>query len=242
MKSSPSNGSALETECLFGEKIEILKENYDWVYCKLATDNYLGWIKKNNIGKSENPTHRVIIKRTFIYEDKNPKSNCLIYLPMGSKLFVEKIQNGWAKTTFFKKENIIIGYVPIQHIVEINNKIKDWVKIAQQLIDTPYRWGGRDTIGIDCSALLQLSYQTYGQDIPRNTSQQIQLNKNIIHDIKNLKRGNVIFWEGHVGIMIDSKNCIHSNAFHMKTKVEPLAEIVKRMETNFPIIKMMDFN
>ena len=66
MKSSPSNGSALETECLFGEKIEILKENYDWVYCKLATDNYLGWIKKNNIGKSENPTHRVIITELYL--------------------------------------------------------------------------------------------------------------------------------------------------------------------------------
>jgi cell wall-associated NlpC family hydrolase len=116
------------------------------------------------------------------------------------------------------------------------------VKVAQLLEGTPYKWGGRDTIGLDCSALLQLSYQTYGETIPRNTSQQIQLKKKNIKNINDLKRGCVIFWKGHVGIMIDSLNCIHANTFHMKTKTEPLFQIIGRIGEDFNVIKMMDFN
>ena len=242
MISSPSGGNILETECLFGEKIEILNENLEWIYCRLLTDNYLGWIKKNNLGKLDEPTHRVVIKRSFIYEDRNPKSNCKLYLPMGSQIFVEKIYENWAKTIFFNNVNKIVGYVPTQHIVKLSYKDRDWVKFALQLLDTPYRWGGRDTLGIDCSALLQLSYQAYGHNIPRNTSEQILLEKKIVKNIKDLKRGCVVFWQGHVGIMIDNINCIHANAFHMKTKTEPLYKIVKRMSKDNHIRKMMDFN
>ena len=118
----------------------------------------------------------------------------------------------------------------------------DWVSIAQQLEGTPYRWGGRDTLGIDCSALLQLSYQTYNQNIPRNTSEQVALDKEQVNDIKNLKRGCVVFWKGHTGIMIDNLNCIHANAYHMKTITEPLVDIIDRANKDLNIIKMMDFN
>ena len=155
---------------------------------------------------------------------------------------VEKIYENWAKTIFFNNVNKIVGYVPTQHIVKLSYKDRDWVKFALQLLDTPYRWGGRDTLGIDCSALLQLSYQAYGHNIPRNTSEQILLEKKIVKNIKDLKRGCVVFWQGHVGIMIDNINCIHANAFHMKTKTEPLYKIVKRMSKDNHIRKMMDFN
>ena len=75
MKSEPTETSPLETECLFGETVEILDESLDWVYCKLNTDSYHGWVKKEGLGKTKNPTHRVIANRSFVYADKNPKSN-----------------------------------------------------------------------------------------------------------------------------------------------------------------------
>ena len=84
---------------------------------------------------------------------------------------------------------------------------------------------GRDTIGLDCSGLLQLSYQTYGKSIPRNTTEQVLLEKEVVKNINDLKRGCVIFWERHVGIMIDKQNCIHANSFHMQAKTEPLSQI-----------------
>ena len=242
MKSEPSEDSNLETECLFGEKIEILDENLDWVFCRLITDDYHGWIQVSNLGQLDKITHRVLAPRTYIYKDASPKSNVVMHLTLGSQLYIEKIEDEWAKTNFLVNNIIEVGYIPTKHIVEIGHKISDWVAVAQSLEGTPYKWGGRDTVGVDCSALLQLSYQTYGQVIPRNTSDQVNLEKPNISELNNLRRGCVIFWEGHVGIMIDKVNCIHANAFHMKTKIEPLSNIVKRMGKYFKIIKMMDFN
>ena len=86
----------------------------------------------------------------------------------------------------------------------------------KNLIGTPYVWGGRNSIGLDCSALVQLCYQTYGENIPRNSIDQSLLNKEIIKEKHCLKRGHAVFWKGHVGIMTDEKNCIHANAFTWK--------------------------
>ena len=241
MKSEPTETSPLETECLFGERVEILDEDLDWVYCKLNTDSYHGWVKKEVLGKTANPTHRVIANRSFVYADKNPKSNCLLYLPLGAQLVIDNIQSTWAEIRLYNNKTHV-GYVPSKHIVSLDHKVKDWVAIAELSLGTPYKWGGRNSIGIDCSALLQLSYQTYGENIPRNTSQQVKLKKKNIKNINDLKRGCVIFWKGHVGIMIDSLNCIHANTFHMKTKTEPLFGIIERMGENVNVIKMMDFN
>ena len=102
--------------------------------------------------------------------------------------------------------------------------------------------GGRDSVGIDCSALVQLSYEAYGQKISRNTSDQVKINLPQINSSEKLKRGYVVFWEGHVGIMVDELNCIHANAFHMKTVVEPLKVICKRFGENFKIKKIINFN
>ena len=238
MKSKPTEISSLETECLFGEKVEIIDEQLDWVYCKLTTDNYCGWIRKEGLGILENPTHRVLVKRSFIYVDKNPKSNTFFYLPMGAQISVKKIISEWAHIIFYYCNELRTGYVPSKHIVNLHHKVKDWVEVAQRLEGTPYKWGGRDTIGIDCSALLQLSYQTYGEYIPRNTSQQILLKKKNIKNICDLKRGCVIFWKGHVGIMVDNLNCIHANAFHMQTKTEPF-QTIERIGEDLNKIKMM---
>ena len=97
-------------------------------------------------------------------------------------------------------------------------------------------------MGIDCSALLQLSYESFGEIIPRNTSDQVDINKSIVKDINQLDRGYVVFWDGHVGIMTDKSNCIHANAYHMKTTIEPLKQIMKRMKKENKIVKMFNFN
>ena len=180
MKSEPSETSPLETECLFGETVEILEECLDWVYCKLNTDNYCGWIKKEGLGKLKNPTHRVLVKRSFIYINKNPKSNSLFYLPMGAKILVENIKSDWAEISLYYNNKIQTGYVPTKHIVKLRHKVKDWVEVAQLLEGTPYKWGGRNSHGIDCSALIQLSLQAAGMKVPRDTKDQEKMNWDII--------------------------------------------------------------
>jgi len=236
------DNSSLETECLFGETVTILEIYSDWVNCRLNTDDYCGWIKKKDLGKLEKITHRVLAPRTYIYKEASPKSNVIMHLTLGSQLCIEKIEDEWAKTYFWVNKIIEVGYIPAKHIVKIDNKISDWVAVAESLEGTPYKWGGRDTVGLDCSALLQLAYQTYGAILPRNTSDQVNLNKPNVTIIDKLKRGCVIFWKGHVGIMVDRLNCIHANAYHMKTITEPLIDIINRTNKENQIVKMMDFN
>ena len=242
MKAKPATTSELETECLYGETLEVLDRNKEWVFCKLLTDNYLGWVKTEDLGKFLKPTHRIIVTRSFLYESNSEKSNSIHYLPMGSQICVNEILGVWAKVFLNKDYKQEFGYITKKHLVTIDDKTQDWVAIAELLVGTPYKWGGRDTLGLDCSALLQLSYMTYGQILPRNTIDQIKCNKKIVTSLERLERGCIIFWKGHVGIMIDKLNCLHANAFHMKTIIEPLNEIILRMGDESPIIKMMNLN
>ena len=242
MKLKPIDTSTLETECLFGENVQILEEHFDWVYCKLLTDSYLGWLKKENLGFFKKSTHRVISNRTFVYFNNEVKSKCYNYIPIGSLISVKKIRDDWAEIYLSNKQNYKTAFIPSKDIVIINSKVSDWVSTAEGLLGTPYKWGGRDSLGLDCSALLQLSYQTYGENIPRNTSDQLNINKEIITNLRKLNRGFVVFWEGHVSIMTDNVNCIHANAFHMKTIIEPLEVVMDRMKNDYKIVKIMNFN
>ena len=242
MRYEPNEVSGLETECLFGETLVILDKHKDWYYCKLLTDNYFGWVKKLNLGEMYPYTHRVISKRTFLFKDKDVKSGCIDYLPLGSQVSVKIIDKEWTKVYLFKNSKHRFGYIPSHHIIGKDSKIQDWVSIAEKLIGSPYVWGGRNSIGLDCSALLQLSYQTYGEDIPRNTNNQLLLNKETIHRTDILERGFVVFWQGHVGIMLDKLNCIHSNSYHKEVAVEPLANIISRIGKENPVLKIMNFN
>lgn len=242
MKLKPSINAPLETECLYGESVQILDEQLHWAYCKLLTDNYHGWVKKNSLGLLKPSTHRVIVMRSLLYTHNNEKSLTIDYLPMGAQISVKKIENNWAEIYLSSSDDSKTAYIPANHIIDKKSKIKDWVKIAEQIIGAPYKWGGRDTMGLDCSALLQLSYQSFGQNIPRNTKDQFNIEKKIIKDFNELERGCVVFWEGHVGIMVNKFDCLHSNAFHMKTVVEPLNNIITRIGLRNKIKKVVNFN
>jgi len=242
MKSNPNQTSTLETECLFGETVTILDSRLDWYYCKLLTDNYCGWVQKNYLGETIKSSHRVIANRAYLFKDNDIKSGHINYLPLGSQIYVRDLDDFWAKVYLGNNSKQKFAYIPRRHIIKNEDKIEDWVITAEKLIGTPYVWGGRDSIGLDCSALLQLSYQTYGENIPRNSIDQSLLSKEIVHNNEKLERGFVIFWEGHVGIMVDETYCVHANAFHMEVSKEPLVKILERAGKNNPIIKIMNFN
>lgn len=242
MRSNPDQTSSLETECLFGETISILDSHNDWYYCKLLTDNYCGWVQKKYLGETINSSHKVIANRSYLFKDKDIKSGCVSYLPLGSQVYVNGFDDFWAKVYLGNNSKFKFAYVPRKHIIKIEDKIDDWVCTAEKLIGTPYFWGGRNSIGLDCSALLQLSCQTNGENIPRNSFDQALIDKEIVHNDQKLKRGFAIFWKGHVGIMVNEIYCIHANAFHMEVSKEPLINILERAGENNPIIKIMNFN
>ena len=123
MMSLPKIDSPLETECLFGETVEIIKKCQDWIYCKLLTDNYLGWVRKDTLGNLDKITHKIERGQNFYFESNNEKSKCNNYLPMGAQLPIIDYDHKWAKLICLIKIDKV-GYIPNSHIIQKNDKIK----------------------------------------------------------------------------------------------------------------------
>jgi hypothetical protein len=218
----PSNNSQISNECMFGESFQIFNIINNYAFGKLLTDNYEGWINLDDLAELPKPSHRVLAIRTIINDKPNIKASLIHYLPLGSQVKVKKTINGWAEIELSRKHELKKGYIPFGHLVKLNHKIKDWVKITEQFIGTPYKWGGRDSLGVDCSALVQLSLQAHGINFPRDTSMQINSNLIKTVDLNHINRGCLIFWEGHIAVCFDKYYIIHANSYSMSTKKEKL--------------------
>jgi len=235
----PQMCNEIETECLFGEKFSIIEKKNEWIYGELKTDNYLGWINQECLGKNNLTTHKVILKNTNIYKESSPKSIVLQKLSLGSLLNIIDIKNNWGEVMFFSQSRKVKGFVPLEHVSEIICIDYKWIETCRQMINTPYVWGGRTFEGIDCSALLQISMRNSGINMPRNTSEQIKymgLSNNFryvkLNDKENFLKGTVIFWPGHVGIISKKNILLHANAFHMRVVEEPISIALNRFKEN----------
>lgn len=223
----PDAKSGLETEALFGEEIFIHQQNNDWTEITLVTDNYHGWIRTNDYKDYLPPTHHIIAPRSFATISLDVKSSSLMYLPLGALVRGEayddkllKIYNAEGKT----------GFIPHQHALPIGSFVDDYVHVAEMLIGTPYRWGGRDSMGIDCSALVQLSLGAAGNKVMRNSGDQERTSGIVLEKEDQPKRGTLVFWDGHVGIMQDQENLLHANQFHGMVASENLQAAIPRLE------------
>lgn len=237
----PSIQSSLETEALFGELFYVKTFYKKWVYGFLKTDNYYGWLKSKYLDNPVNCTHKVISIRSIILEKPNIKSRAISYLPMCSLIKVIQEEGEWAEIEYIKSGILKKGYIPLSEIILKNKNKLSWEKTALQLLDIPYKWGGRDTLAIDCSSLIQIICNTEQIYLPRNSNDQMHfLKENFISKIidenlygeiiskRLLKKGSLIFWEGHVGILINDNTLLHANAFHKNTSKENIYSAIER--------------
>jgi cell wall-associated NlpC family hydrolase len=225
----PDNQSALETQLLFGEEIEIESESQGWAYGTCQTDNYRGFIETKNLTKEFSPpTHIITAPRTIVYQAPSAKAAPLGLLPITARVLVEKENQGEGGTHFAKTPT---GFIPQAHCAPLDLAQYDFVSTALALLGTPYIWGGRDsTRGIDCSALLQLALAIAGIKAPRNSAEQEKFLGKPLTATEPLERGDLIFWQAHIGIMVDSENLLHANAFHMAVAVEDFATAKERIQ------------
>jgi hypothetical protein len=223
----PNKECPLESELLFGDYfyIKILKEN--WAFGNSHSDNYKGWVELQNLGQIMQNNHKVIFLQSLVYKRPDIKSNVLFNLFLGSKIAVIDMNNNWAKIKINNKSSI--GFINTKSLSSYSLKKKNWVSIAENFLGVPYKWGGKSLLGIDCSGLVQLAIQLKVDNFPRNTNEQIKMNFDIIKNQNNLRRGDLIFWDGHVGVMQNQKNVIHANQFHMKVVSEKLTLAIKRI-------------
>jgi hypothetical protein len=214
--------SELINELLFGECVEILDENNNWFFCKSTFDNYKGWIQKKNLSNVQVNTHKVLLNNVIVFAEPSEKSFPLFNLSLGSSVKRTKRVADWIQIQFTTQHKQKNGYIHFSNLEKINFKTIDWVIIAETFINTPYKWGGRSFLGIDCSALVQVSLLESGISIPRDTFDQVNLNFTTIKNLNDLRRGDLVFWKGHVGIMQNKIEILHSNATYMKVTSEKL--------------------
>jgi cell wall-associated NlpC family hydrolase len=226
VRRKPELISGLETEVLFGERVTVYEEAEGWAWVQLARDRYVGYIRSDALSRElTTPTHHVKAIGTFVYSEANIKSPPLMHLSLNSEISVIEEKDAFA-------EIVGGGYIVTRHLAERGQHARDFIDIAARLLGTPYLWGGRTRVGVDCSGLIQIAMEAAGLQCPRDSDmQQAELGEPVTIDTKleNLKRGDLVFWKGHVGVMSDGMMLMHANAHHMSTVIEPLTEAVMRI-------------
>ncbi len=226
----PDTLSERQSECLFGEDVKVFEDKNGFCWVQAQQDGYVGYIEQSKIGSIGNhPTHRVNVPRTFQYRDADLRSPMISPLSMGSRISVvsEAETRG---TRYARLDNG--SFVVFNHITPVSTVEDDYVTIAESFIHTPYLWGGKSGLGIDCSGLVQLALMMTGRTVLRDTDmQQATIGKDIAPE-NGLQRGDLVFWKGHVAIMVDSGTLIHANGASMDVRKENLDHAIDRIAKN----------
>ena len=227
LKSEPNLSSPNVTEALRGELIDIYEIKDGFAWGQLHNDNYVGYIETHAIEDDiVKYTHKIKTLRTYGYEIPKTQGRILNVLSLGALVTPKGVaQNGFIDCGD-------AGFIFEKHIGPIDDFYDDPAQIAHWFLNAPYTWGGKQSIGVDCSGLAQVSFAACGIQLPRDARMQQNLGQiiEITPDLTGLKRNDLIFWKSHVAIMIDEENIIHANGLTMTTSIEPLKTAIERYE------------
>jgi cell wall-associated NlpC family hydrolase len=228
LRRSSDAGAPLETEALHGESVTVYDEEGEWAWAQLDRDSYVGYLPRAALGTPAAPTHRVAALRTHAYPGPSIKLPPCMALSLGARLTIVGHEGDFAVS----EEGL---YFWSGHLADAHSREPDTVAVAERFLETPYLWGGRTSEGIDCSGLVQTALTAAGVASPRDSDMmEATLGKPIaLEDPETrLARGDLVFWNGHVGIMRDSLTLLHANGWRMKTISEPLIEARERIAVN----------
>jgi hypothetical protein len=228
VRRAPSPEAPLDTEALKGERVCVYEASDEgWAWGQLETDGYVGWLPASAL-RPPGPahTHRVAALRTLVFPGPSIKLPPLEALPLGSRLAVTRIEAPFAVTASG-------GFVPARHLAPIEARESDFVAVAERFLGAPYLWGGKTSLGLDCSGLVQVALAACGVVCPRDSDmQENALGQPIASaDLSGLRRGDLLFWKGHVAIVRDPTTLLHANAFHMAVAIEPFDEAIARIRS-----------
>jgi cell wall-associated NlpC family hydrolase len=223
----PSFESGIDTQALYGEEVMLYDMEEGWGWVQLKRDSYVGYLSLQALAEGPSAaTHRLVVNRTFVYPEPNLKSPVIGALPLNAELCIAGNESDFLRLAQG-------GFIFAAHAAALHEYEKDFVAVAERLLHVPYLWGGKSALGLDCSGLVQTALAAAGQSAPRDTDlQEKNLGTDLAFDetLAGLKRGDVVFWKGHVGIMRDAHELLHANAHHMRVASEPLAEAVARIK------------
>ena len=211
----PSNSSKISSQIIYGEKFKVLRKIKNFLKIITFYDRYTGYIKNKKFIEKFKPTHKVKTLKTRIY-----KSNS--FLPFTSEIEILKKRKSYV---MFKKNK----WIKLKDITLINKKENNFIKIFKLFKNCKYKWGGKTYQGIDCSALVQIFYKFNNRFFSRDTVDQIKYKKGSMIK-KKFKKGDIIFWKGHVAVCMDSKKLIHAYGPKKKVIIMPIHKTIKRIE------------
>lgn len=222
LRREPRPDSAIDTQALYGERVTVYDEEEGWAWAQLAGDGYVGWIAANALwSELSAPTHRVCAPRTFVYPAASIKQPPLLALPLSAEVSIVEERGSFLVT----RDR---GFIWRTHLAPLDAPAEDFVTVAETLIGAPYLWGGKSSIGVDCSGLVQIALAAAGKKAPRDSDmQEAQLGAPIEIGAP-LLRGDLVFWKGHVGVMRDEATLLHANGTHMLVSSEPLERVRAR--------------
>ena len=230
LRRAPSPDAPLDTEALKGERVTVYETSEEgWAWGQLAADAYVGYIPAGALREpGPAPTHKVSALRTLVFPGPSAKLPPLEALPLGCRLAVARVEQPFAVTASG-------GYVPARHLAALDSVERDFVAVAERFLGVPYLWGGKTSLGLDCSGLLQVALTACGVPCPRDSDmQETALGEPLAppFDPSKLRRGDLVFWNGHVAIVQDAATLIHANVSHMAVASEPIADAIGRIRSS----------
>ncbi|HEX6830410.1 MAG TPA: NlpC/P60 family protein [Methyloceanibacter sp.] len=228
LRREPRFDAMLDSEALFGETLTLFDESEGWAWVQLARDGYVGYLPSEGLTSAvTTPTHRVAALRTYVYASPDIKTPPLSLLSLNALLSGAEVEG-----RFLALQSG--GFVIAEHVRKLDEPARDFVDVALGFRGTPYLWGGRTSLGVDCSGLVQLASEAAGLSCPRDADMQAQEVGRPLdwQDADALARGDLVFWDGHVGIMTGAQDLVHASAYQMMVVEEPLAEARARIASS----------
>jgi cell wall-associated NlpC family hydrolase len=226
MRGAPSSDAMLATQALKGESVTVYDRNGEgWAWGQLTSDGYVGWVPASALAKpGAAPTHKITALRSLVFPGPSIKLPPIDILTLGATITVIRHEGSFAVA----RDG---SFLPSQHLGELDRFEPDFVAVAEQFCGTPYLWGGKTSLGVDCSGLVQIALNACGTFCPRDSDmQEAALGRTMsASEAQNLRRGDLIFWSGHVAIARDADTIVHANAHHMATAVENTRAAIARI-------------
>jgi cell wall-associated NlpC family hydrolase len=229
LRRTPAPDAGYETEVLMGEAVRVFEDEEGFAWVQLERDGYVGYMPTEALGPpGAEPTHTVAAVRTFLYPGPSLKLPNAGHLSLGARVAVTGRDGDYARLPSGL-------FVFAAHLAPLDHAEPDFVAVAERFLHAPYLWGGKTGLGLDCSGLVQVSLQAAGREAPRDSDMQerdLGAPVAVSDDLSGLRRGDLVFWKGHVGVMADPATLLHANGHHMRVTLEPLAAVRDRIRAN----------